>query len=382
MTRKGAAWALALAAMLPACRRAERDPYVPAGASKEEEARMRGASAFVASLPMDPLLMDHEMELAFAGSRPAEEKIRMLISILSLQPPPDAGAEEVQRLTACWSSARRILVAQGVSAIRPVVQEMRRNGVGFAGADQVLVELGASATRVLEEVLASPYPRRKDPGYPAEVQARSLFVYCLGKIASAGSVPALERIFLSDPEPAVRFAARQAIVQMRDQRFVNAITGYLRSPNEYWSSFSRHLLTEIYGHPGYFKENGRDPAKWLAAFDNSYRKMRPPAGKLLECLDVESDPEGGKVSVREFAHIVLAKATGKDLGSDRQAWADLFKREDAATVRLLVRGLSDAVDINRDAVREDLVRLTKGVDFGTSPESWTRGLTEIGFFKE
>ncbi len=361
----------------------ERNPMVPLSVPKEERPYYESVARLVQSLPPDSSEIDHAVEGAAAQYQAPEDKAYFLLAILQLQAPIEGAPEDQERLMAAWSSARRILASQGAAALRPVIAAIRRTGGGMPGIEDVLIEGGGSASRVLTDVLESPYPKEDDPRYAGEVTARALMVHALGKIADAGSRPTLEKMMADDPQPTVRFAARQALVQMRDQKIVNVVCGHLTSPNEYWYTFCRHLLIEIYGIKPPYRDYGREAGKWLAAFDNAYYKMSSPVEKLLECLDMP-EPEDPKrtVSASLYARRILTEALGQDLGPERAAWEGHFAREDARLVRTLVESLKDDNAVNRDAIREGLIRLTRGLNFGTTPDAWKRGLEEMRFFEK
>lgn len=360
-----------------------RDPMVPMSVPEEERAYYESIARFVQALPPDPAEIQEAVEGYAAQYQSPEDKTYFLLALLQLQPPPEANPEDQVRLMSAWSSARRILAGQGAAALRPVVAALRRAGNGMPGIEDVLVEAGPAAGRVLADVLESPYPSGNDPRYAGETAARALMIHALGKIADEASRPTLEKILLADPEPTVRFAALQALVQMRDQRIVNVVCDRLVGPNEYWYVFCRHLLIEIYGIKPPYRDYGRDAGKWLAAFDNAYYKMSPPTRKLLECLGMPEpeDPKKG-IPASLYARRILVEATGQDLGPERGPWDRHFAREDARLARVLIDALKDDNTINRDAIREGLIRLTRGLNFGTDPENWRKGLAEMRFFEK
>lgn len=376
--------AAAFAAAFAGCGRTtseqELDSAIPPGLSEEEKPYFVSVAAFVRLLPPDPVEVDDALMQAVSQQQSPEERARFLLAVLRLQMAWDAQLEDQTRMTAAWSAARRLLVDQGPVVLRPVIEAIRRTGGGIPGIEEVLIQNGPAAARVLEDFLKMDYPPRDDPAYAADVAARGVLIHALGKIADPTTRPILERIFRNDPAPTVRFSARQALVQMRDQRIVNIVCRSLRLPNDYWSTFSRHLLIEIYDVAPPYRDYGRDAAKWLAAFDSAYYRMKSPVRKLLECLAMPPVNDDKKIPASEFARRILAELTGRDLGPDPAAWEAHFRREDEALVRLLVEGLADESPVNRDAVREDLVRLTGGLNFGLSADAWRQGLVDIGYF--
>ncbi len=356
---------------------------VPVGISKEEKPYFEQVAFLIQTLLPDRAEIENAMEAHAARYRSPEQKTRFLLTVLQLQTPIDASQEDQERLMGAWSSARRLLAGQGAAALRPILAAILRSGGAIPGIEDVLIEAGPVASRVIADVLESPYPPADDLRVTAEIQGRALMVHALGKITDEESRPVLEKVLQVDPHPMVRFAARQALVQMRDQRIVNAVCQHLTSPNEYWFTFSRHLLIEIYGIQLPYRDYGRDATKWLAAFDNAYYKMHSPLEKLLECLDMPlpADPTHS-IPASLYARKILTEAAGQDLGPLRKDWEAHFRREDRKIVQILIDALKDENTVNRDAVREGLIRLTGGLNFGTDPDSWRRGLVEMGYLKD